>query len=98
MTLLMTGPQGGEVGRHFGTRELWELEETLGIPVVEWPLPGHPGMETEPEGHWCRMVARSHTSWSFQNDESLRKKQVSKIAVKGQDTDTMSIGISLRWR
>ena len=86
------------VDRHFGTRELPELEESLGTPFVEWSLQGRPGMKIVPEGHWCRMVARSHPSWSFGRFGTMSREeriQRSKIAVKGQDTDTSSIGISL---
>ena len=86
------------MNRHFGTREPLELEESLGTPVVEWLLQGRLGMETVPEGQWCRMVARSHPSWSFRNKESRRKKPAVKNYRKKQDTDTSSIAISLRRR
>ena len=78
------------VGRQSVTRRLLELKESLGIPVVD-----RLGMGTVPEGHWCRMVVTSHPLWSFV--ERSAENCVENCRTR-RETDTSSIGISLRKR
>ena len=78
------------MGQQSETRWLPELEESLEIPVV-YLL----GMGTVPEGHLCRMVVTSHPLWSFV--ERSAENCVENCRTR-RETDTSSIGISLRKR
>ena len=78
------------MGQQAETRWLLELEESLGIPVVDLL-----GMGTVPEGHWCRMVVTSHPLWSFV--ERSAESRVENCRTR-RETDTSSIEISLRKR